>query len=351
MKLIIVKVGTNVITKKDGLLDFKVMESIASQLVLLKKKGISVVLVSSGAVAAGRFSKQKMREDNIIFERQIFASIGQVKLMEAYSHLFEKEGYFCPQVLVTKEDFRDRRHYLCMSACFKKLLKGNMIPIVNENEVVAIHELMFTDNDELAGLIAAMLNVDEVIILTSVDGLLDLSSNRVIPTVTSKDFEQYTSPQCEKTVFGRGGMHTKCRVAHHLASLGITTHIANGKVPDIILKLVDGSKLGTTFEPRKRVSNVKKWISHGKERKKGSVKINRCIEELLKNHLEARSLLPIGITQVTGAFKKGEIIEIRNDQNDIIGYGIAQYGFEKALREIGQKNKKPLVHYDYLFLY
>lgn len=356
MDLIIVKVGTNVITEESGLLNRPIMKSLVQQIVQLKKQKISVILVSSGSVAAGRSSMKKVRgeggkeNENVIFNRQILASVGQVRLMEVYSKLFGDQGYLCAQVLATKEDFRDRHHYLCMRNCFTELLHDDIIPVVNENDVVAINELMFTDNDELAGLIAAMLGADKTFILTSVDGLLDTSTQTLIERVRGKEFEKYTSPQSEKTQFGRGGMHTKCRVAHHLSSLGIPTHIVNGKTPNVILEVLKGKNIGTVFEAQKKVSNVKKWISQSRGKEKGSIIINTCLETLLKNDSQARSILPIGIEQVIGSFVKGDIIEIRNGNNETMGYGIAQYGSTSALEKIGHKKKKPLIHYDYLYL-
>lgn len=355
MKKIIVKVGTNVITGEDGLLDRSIMEAIVGQLIAVKKQKISVILVSSGSVAAGRSCMKNASggdegKRSVIFKRQILASVGQVKLMEAYSQLFAHAGSLCAQVLATKEDFRDRQHYLCMRNCFTELLHDDIVPVVNENDVVAIDELMFTDNDELAGLIAAMLDVDKVFILTSVDGLLDCSSNTLIKNVHNKEFEKYTSPQSGKTQFGRGGMHTKCRVAHHLSSLGITTHIVNGRTPNVILDIMGGEKIGTTFEARKKVSGVKKWISHSKGKEKGHIVVNACLEELLKNCNKARSILPVGIEKIVGHFMKGDIIEILSNENKTMGYGVAQYGSESARDKIGLRNHRPLIHYDYLFL-
>lgn len=360
MQRVVIKVGTNVITKESGLLDREIMLSIVDQVIALKCQGIEVILVSSGSVAAGRSCLGlESCQSKILFERQVLASVGQVKLMGIYSELFLEKGYHCAQVLATKEDFRDRHHYLCMRNCFQVLLRDNIIPIVNENDVVAVSELMFTDNDELAGLIASMSNVDTLFILTSVDGLFDRHPQdgqaQLIRRVSADthQLDKYASPSSKGSTFGRGGMHTKCRVAKQLSSLGIITHIVNGRVPGIILEVLKGKHFGTVFEvqKQKQVSGIKKWIAHSKGQEKGRVFLNECAELLLKSNDRARSLLPVGITEVSGNFSKGDIIEVLDSKGGVMGYGLAQYGSESVREKLGEKNKKPLIHYDYLFLY
>lgn len=354
MKRVVIKVGTNVITKESGLLNRPVMGSIVAQIAELKRRKVQVILVSSGAVAAGRMLLMAKKEamENIP-ARQLLAAVGQVKLMEIYAKFFLKNGYHSAQVLATKEDFRDRHHYLCMRECFTSLLHDDIVPIVNENDVVAIEELMFTDNDELAGLLASMLNADSVIILTSVAGLYDgdpkEKTTKLIETVSVND--TFVLSPTEKSTFGKGGMHTKYRVAKELSLQGITTHIVHGKIPNILLDVIDGKKVGTTFEPRKKMSGIKKWIGQAKGLKKGAVVLNECAEEIFKSAERAHSLLPVGITQIIGDFDKGDIIEIQNSKGESMGYGRAEYGSLKAWEGMGQKNRPCLVHYDYLYIY
>src|ERR1700712_3441477 len=168
---IIIKIGSNVITRADGLPDTERIAHLVNQIAEIKEQGKEVILVSSGAVASGRSLITVTDKYDAVATRQLLASIGQVKLINTYSHLFEKFDILCSQVLVTKEDFRDRLHYLNMKNCLEILLQHQVIPVVNENDVVSVTELMFTDNDELAGLIAAQLDADALIILTNVDGI------------------------------------------------------------------------------------------------------------------------------------------------------------------------------------
>src|SRR6195952_1275300 len=168
---IIIKIGSNVITQENGLPDLERISHLVEQIAAIKQQGKEIILVSSGAVASGRSLITISEKYDAIAARQLLASIGQVKLINTYSNLFERFSILCSQVLVTKEDFRDRLHYLNMKNCLELLLQHQVIPVVNENDVVSVTELMFTDNDELAGLIASMLNAQALIILTNVDGL------------------------------------------------------------------------------------------------------------------------------------------------------------------------------------
>src|SRR6195952_4461661 len=210
---IIIKIGSNVFTKENGLPDLERIEHLVGQIAAIKKQGKEVILVSSGAVASGRSLITISEKYDAIAARQLLASIGQVKLINTYSNLFERFNILCSQVLVTKEDFRDRMHYLNMKNCLEILLQHQVVPVVNENDVVSVTELMFTDNDELAGLIASMLNAQALIVLTNVDGIYDgdpkLPGSKVIEEVdeATPDFSSFVTSG--KSQFGRGGMITK----------------------------------------------------------------------------------------------------------------------------------------------
>lgn len=349
---IVVKVGTNVITSKTGELDLDILESLTSQIALLRKKGIAIILVSSGAVGAGRSLVKPSRNLTPVAARQVLASTGQIKLISTYTELFARNGLITAQILVTKSDFRDRLHYLNMQTCFASLLQQNIIPVVNENDAVSVTELMFTDNDELSGLIASMMDVEGYIILSHVDGLFDLSKDdgTVISEIdpSTKHFHQYISPG--KSEFGRGGMLTKCHIAHKLSRLGITVHIANGRTPGILLSLLEGEKIGTKFLAEKTTHGPKRWIATSEGLEKGSVTINRGAETALVADTRANSLLPVGVMSVEGRFLKGDIIKIYSEKRNVLGYGMAQYSSEKTISLMGQKDQKPLVHYDYLYL-
>lgn len=353
MAQIIIKVGTNVITQENGLLDEAVLESLVKQMATLRKEGHSIILISSGAMGAGRTLIQLEEKVSKVVERQVLASIGQVRLMNHYMELFQKEGQICSQVLTTKEDFRDRTHYLNMKNCFEGLLTNGVIPIVNENDVVSVDELMFTDNDELAGMIASMMNADHFIILTSVDGIYtghpdDPTSDLIHVVEPGTDLKDYISPGTSS--FGRGGMLTKAKIAKKMAGICITVHIANGKKDGILHDVLAGKMRGTCFpaECKRKPSSVKRWIAHSDGYEKGTITINQCAEEVLLEKIA--SLLPVGVVKVEGEFKKGDVLRIQNEKGTSLGFGIAAYGHETAKNNVGQKGKKALVHYDHLFL-
>jgi len=260
-KRIVAKVGTNVLSKDDGSIDASVMAHLAKQVSELKRNGAEVILVTSGAVGVGRALLMQKKGTDTVAEKQVFAAVGQIKLMSMYADLFAREGYLSAQVLATKEDFRDSQHYDNMKNCMENLLRDNVIPIVNENDVVAVAELLFTDNDELAGLIASQINADALLILTSVDGVIAGNvgdpSAAVIAEVDFSDtgsienIEKYITP--EKSESGRGGMQTKFAIAKKLSREGITTHIVNGKKEGALVGAFEGRAIGTKFLPQKKL--------------------------------------------------------------------------------------------------
>ena len=353
-KKIVIKVGTNVLTRADGFLDITAISHLVDQIAQLKRQGVEVILVSSGAVGSGKSILKLSKNLNRVVQRQVYSSIGQIRLMNTYSDLFGNYQIFCAQVLATKEDFRDRIHYINMKNCFQALIRDNIIPIVNENDVISVNELMFTDNDELASLIAAMTNASALIILSSVDGILDgpptSPNSKPIPVIGSddKNIEKYILPA--RSSFGRGGMATKLKMSQQVSKLGITTFIANGKRPNIILGIIKGDFIGTKILPKKNASNIKKWIALNKSEGKGVIYINDGAAAALCSPEQISSLLPIGIMKIEGIFKKGDIVKIVNEAGVLLGLGLAQYGVEKALEYIGKKGKRALVHYDYLVI-
>ncbi|RZJ63541.1 MAG: glutamate 5-kinase, partial [Flavobacterium sp.] len=277
-KKIVVKVGSNVITQANGLPDEHRINHLVNQLATIKKQGIEVILVSSGAVASGRSLIQIAEKRDAVTTRQLLAAIGQVKLINTYANFFAEHAIKCAQVLVTKEDFRDRAHYLNMKNCMQILLQHNVIPVVNENDVVSVTELMFTDNDELAGLIASMLNADALIILSNVNGIYNddpkVKGSKVIEEIKGSITNLASFISTGKSQFGRGGMVTKSTMAQKVAKLGITVHIANGTTDNVLTALLDEKLVHTRFVPEKSKSGKKKWIAHSETNAKGIVQLN-----------------------------------------------------------------------------
>lgn len=351
---IVVKVGTNVLTRPDGSLDVTNISHLVDQLVQLKKQGHQLVLVSSGAVGAGRELLPAADQLDPVIRRQMLSAIGQVRLMELYRQLFAGHQLLCGQVLATKEDFRDRMHYLNMRNCLEALLHDRVVPIINENDVVSVTELMFTDNDELASLVTTMLNADCLVILSSVDGLYTAAPEdpdaQLISTLAADDDSVLSHVAPVKSSFGRGGMGTKVRMAQQTARLGAEVILANGRRPNILPQVLSGEGPCTRIVAADtRPSNLKKWLAH-QAATSGAVHINAGAQEALQDNNKVSSLLPIGITSIEGDFDKGDLLHILGPDGKAIGIGIAQYDVATARAAIGQKGHKPLVHYDYLVL-
>lgn len=355
-KRIAVKIGSNVLTRKDGTLDITRMSSLVDQVADLHKQGVELVLISSGAVASGRSEIKANKKLDPVSARQLYSAVGQAKLINRYYELFREHRIACGQVLTTKESFGSRTHYLNQKHCMEVMLENKVIPIVNENDTISVTELMFTDNDELSGLIATMMGMDALIILSNIDGIYN--GNPAEPgTVVIRDIEagkqdlsEYV--QATKSQFGRGGMLTKSVIAQKVADEGITVLIANGKRDNILPELLvkDSKTVCTRFIPSaKPVSSVKKWIAHSEGFAKGEVYVNKGAAEALLLP-KASSVLLIGVTKIVGDFEKDDIVKIMNEDGVQIGVGCAGYNSLEASKLIGKRDHKPLIHYDYLYL-
>lgn len=352
---IAVKIGSNVLTRKDGTLDITRMSALVDQIAELYHRGIGVIMVSSGAVASGRSELKENKKLDAVSARQLYSAVGQAKLINRYYELFREHGIACGQVLTTKENFSTRRHYLNQKHCMEVMLGNGVIPIVNENDTVSVTELMFTDNDELSGLIATMMDMQALVILSNIDGVYDGNPNdassKVITDIEQQnDVSEYI--QDGKSSLGRGGMATKYRIARKVASEGIAVIIANGKRDNILLDVVAPERKVpyTMFHPATQTtSGVKKWIAHSEGFAKGELHINQGATEAL---LSARgaSLLPVGVTAIKGDFEKDDIVKVIAPSGEMIAVGKVGCDSESARQVIGESGARPLVHSDYLYI-
>lgn len=354
---IVVKVGTQSILSKDGTPLESVMASIVAQIATLQEKGHLIILVSSGAVSSGRkVARQLFQKEygESIGEKQVLASLGQHELMHVYAKMFKKYHILVSQLLLTKQDFYTRKHYLNIFRLLTEILDHkNIIPIVNENDTVAIEELMFTDNDELAGLIAAQMKADKLIILSNVEGVYrghpDDPEAYLIPVIDPQ--KGWPSLSNAKSPQGRGGMISKISTARKMSGLGITTHIASINEPLVLIRLVGGDALGTQVLPSHKKSNLKRWIAYTTEPKNGSILITSCLHKILAENKSVVSILPVGIEKYVGDFKKGDLVDILAPHHEKIGAGIAKYSAAELKEYCGQKNKPVFIHYDYLHIF
>ena len=355
-KKITIKVGSNVLAKSDGTLNVSRIAHLVDQIAFLHKNGVEVVLVSSGAVAAGRAVMQPCKKTDAVSQRQLWAALGQVKLISRYSDFFQEDGLVCAQVLTTKENFSSRRHYLNMKNCFSTLLENKVIPIVNENDTISVTELMFTDNDELSGLIASMVDSEALIILSNIDGVYNAHPKsedaKLIERIEITDNEAQNAISSERSNFGRGGMLTKFRIAKKVAGDGIGVHVANGTRDNVLIDLLDvqQSLKHTFFVPNEKPSSgVKKWIAYSDGFAKGQIVVNAGAVNALTSE-KAVSLLPVGVVRIDTEFKKGDLIKILDEKGETVGLGKAAYNSDKLDKEKLSEKQRPVVHYDYLYL-
>ena len=347
------------LTRSDGTLDVTRMSALVDQIASLRRAGIEVILISSGAVASGRSELRldsfKCKKMDSVEQRQLFSAVGQAKLINRYYELFREYGIPVGQVLTMKENFSTRRHYLNQRSCMMVMLDNGVLPIVNENDTVSVTELMFTDNDELSGLIATMMDVQALVILSNVDGVYNgvpgTPGVSVIPEVEpDRDLSEYIT--AAKSGFGRGGMITKCNIARKVADEGIEVIIANGKSEGVLVKLLmqTADVLCTRFLPKKSsISSVKKWIAHSGGFVKGEIRLNsKAVERVCGS--EAVSILPVGVVAVGGDFEKDDLVRVLSHDGTLLGIGRAAYGSSDAREFMGRHDCKPIVHYDYLYL-
>ncbi|MFC5196468.1 MULTISPECIES: glutamate 5-kinase [Bizionia] len=252
IKRVVVKVGTNVLTNKDNRILGPVLRELVRQIAVLYERDVMVVLVSSGSAIAGKEVLGKMSLTDKSIRRQVYSAVGQPRMMRHYYSLFHDYGMRCAQVLATKRDFDPGKHRENMINCYEGLLSEGIVPIANEDDAVSITMSMFTDNDELASLVAELIDADRLIILSDTDGLYtghpdDEDSIKINEVSFNQNVEQYVKASGKKEGEGRGGMASKLRIAKGTAQKDIPTYIANGKRANVIVDILDNKEVGTKF--------------------------------------------------------------------------------------------------------
>ena len=252
IKKIVVKVGTNVLTNKDNRILGPVLRELVRQISVLNERNIDVVLVSSGSAIAGKEVLGEIKATDKTIRRQIYSSVGQPRLMRHYYSIFHDYGMRCAQVLATKRDFDAGKHRENMINCYQGLLAEGVTPIANEDDAVSLSMSMFSDNDELASLVAELIDADRLIILSDTDGLYtghpdDEDSEKITEVTVDQNVEKYVKASGKKEGEGRGGMASKLKIAKGTAKKDIPTYIANGKRENVIVDIVDDKEIGTKF--------------------------------------------------------------------------------------------------------
>ena len=363
---LVVKVGSAVLTTADGL-HLSVLYNLVEQLARLARQGRRICLVSSGAVAAGRTALPGRGQTvEGVSGKQALAAIGQGCLMREYEHAFAAQGLLCAQVLLTRDDLRSRTRFLNARNTFMNLLDWGVVPIVNENDTVAVQELKFGDNDQLASLLLNLVEGDLYINLTSAAGVLAANPETAAPgesipylecidDIAELDIEALCGA---KTSVGTGGMRSKLMAARRAAQLGVPTLILPGRRPDVLDAVFAGENIGTWVRPAEQaVSRRKYWMAYQSE-PQGSVLVDEGAARALEQ--KGGSLLPGGIRAVEGSFEPGALVRVQCGEHHI-GVGLTNYSSEdleriKGLRRLevaailGNAHYPEVIHRDNLLL-
>jgi len=343
LKRVVVKVGSAVITTGDGL-DSKAINRLADQLCGLRDRSVDVILVSSGAVTAGRqriferTSKQQQNPEDMA-SRQAASAVGQGRLMHDYDEAFARHGVVTAQMLLTRSGLKDRERFLNARTTMERLLEWGVIPIVNENDTVSTRELEFGDNDTLGAMCVGLTGADLFVSLTSADGVYDKNPDncpdaRAMPTIDNICDLDIESMCDGKTSVGTGGMYSKLRAARRASQLGVPTFIVSGKNDFDINAALLSENRGTLILPRKNtVSSKKFWLAYHDD-PAGTIRVDKgAAGALLRG---GKSLLPIGIAGVGGCFERGALVFIKTLEGEELGVGISNFSADELTRIKGR---------------
>ena len=330
---IVVKVGTSTLTNENGHLDIEKIRKIVLELSNLQDKGYDVILVSSGAVGAGMGLLNINEKPKTLAEKQMLSAVGQVSLMQIYQTLFKEHNKIVGQLLLTKEEFSNRKRYLNMRNVCNAFLKRKIIPIINENDAIVSNALKIKvgDNDTMSALVSGLIDADLLIILSDIDGLYNKNPRKyedanLIHIVGDINEDIKNMAGAEGSKFGTGGMVTKIIAAEMVTKIGTSLVIASGDEPKNITRIVEKENIGTLFmKKNKKISLRKYWLAYGPS-KEGALTIDNGAKSALKN---GKSLLSVGIKSVEGTFDKGAIVEIEDLKGKVIATGISNYSSEE----------------------
>lgn len=324
-KRIVVKVGSTVITTETGRLDRGRLASIVAQIAALKARDYQVILVTSGAIAAGLERLGLEARPTAIPELQASASVGQGLLLQQYTGLFEEHGIHVGQVLLTQYDINHREHYVNAANTFEKLLDFGVVPIVNENDTTVVEEIKFGDNDTLAALVTNLCKADALIIMSDIDGLHTADPRKHEGTQLLAEVAEI-SPEIEKlaggagTMLGSGGMVTKLNAAKIVTLAGAGMFLIDGRSDNSLVDAMGGAEIGTFFAPRgRKMTSRKAWIAFGTVAK-GTITVDEGAKKALLD--EGKSLLPAGVTDVAGLFEDGDMVEIADQAGELLARGL-----------------------------
>ncbi len=342
VRRVVIKIGSGVISNIDGL-DTAMLDSIAGDVEELTRRGFEVIIVSSGAVAAGKGALGIIGRPATIPLKQAAAAIGQSRLMHAFKESFRPRGHNVAQVLLTRDDLANRRRYLNARNTLMTLLEYRVIPIINENDTVVVDEIRVGDNDNLSAMVTNLVEANLLVILSDVDGLFDRDPNRhpdarLIPLVERITPEIEANAGDTGNDLGTGGMVTKVKAAKRASLYGVGTAIVNGRTPQVLLRLFDGEELGTYFLPaRDRMAAKKHWIAFTKK-PRGKLFLDEGAKRALVDG--GKSLLPSGVKGVEGGFDRGDAVRLCDLSGQDFAQGVINYSLAELLRIMGKKSSE-----------
>ena len=339
VRRVVVKVGSGVISNADGL-EYDRVAELSADICQLLDRGLEVVLVSSGAISAGKGQLGIVGRPQTIPQKQAAAAIGQTRIIHEYKETFQKLSHNVAQVLLTRDDLSNRRRYLNARNTVMTLLEYGVTPIVNENDTVVVDEIRFGDNDNLSALVTNLVEADLLVILSDVDGLYDQDPSEnphaeLIPIVerVTPDIEAMGGKGSSD--LGTGGMRTKLKAAKRAALSGVGTLIVNGRNANILSRIFDGEEVGTYFLPAQSKMTAKKhWIAFSKK-PRGKLLIDAGGQRAVIKH--GKSLLPSGICGVEGGFERGDAVRLCNRDGEEFARGVISYSLAETLRIMGKQ--------------
>ena len=341
VRRVVIKVGSRVLTVEGGGLDYDAITRLCDEMAGLRQQGIEVILVSSGAVAAGRDALRSADTTLTIPQKQAAAAVGQPLLMQAYQQACTRHGLVTAQILLTAEDLANRNRFLNARTTLEALLAAGALPVINENDSVAVAEIKFGDNDNLSALVTSLAEADLLLILTDIEGLYSANpandpDAKLIPLVRSITREIERMAGGSGSSVGTGGMATKVTAAKKAARFGVPTILAPGKQPGVITAAVSGQEIGTLFLPATDGLNRRKhWIAYTL-RPAGKVLVDAGAQRALVE--KGTSLLPSGITGVEGRFERGRCVRICGPDGTEIARGLADYSSSEIQLIAGHKS-------------
>jgi len=337
----VVKVGTAALSDERGGLDEERVERLSEQVLAIRRRGVEVAVVSSGAIGAGMTELGVRRRPTRLPELQACAAVGQGRLIAAYDRCFRRQGFHAAQVLLTRQDFDDRQRYLNASNAVHAILRLGAVPLINENDTISVEEITFSDNDILAALVSNLLNADLLVLLTVVPGLYENpkappAERRVLPVVSKVTPELRRLVASGRSPGGKGGMASKLEAARMATAAGVAVVVAHAGMDRVLERILEGEEVGTLFLPAaERLASRKRWLRFG-SRPRGALLVDDGARRALVEG--GKSLLPSGIVQVRGEFRRGDLVAICDRKGAEFGRGLAGFGSQEMKKIMGQRS-------------